>query len=451
MLMVLSSRREGRRRKRWEDLHVVKRIFHRIRHLFGLGLVSILIGFCQVYVEVTNYDAYALRAYLELVNGELEGLGVLCLAPPLRSLLGRLLGRLILPICVLVLTSSSIYIANMIYNCQCSRKRRLRLNDEVDRSGDDDDFGFGDMSDGGVGVGDLHSVVIDGDFGNEAQHLVSIQSLNHPMKSSSPPTGDFDSVSWKESKRYPASALASNVGLSVLRFFYFNVALASTEFFFFTVAQKCSGDLYIQSRPGVLYSESSRLRLVSIPFLVLYVGGFPLAFGMLVLKFGRSGRFEMFLGSIVGRYRTSVCCWWEVVLLLRKLSLALVLRGFSISNSLYSGSIQLILCSHLFLQILLKPWKHWLDNFAEIGGSILIILSQTAAQSGVEKRSNSGPWQFALLSVVVLFVLSQAVIIIVETLRTKTDYQVDWEREHAFDLNPDPPAESLHKDEQVNE
>jgi hypothetical protein len=67
----------------------------------------------------------------------------------------------------------------------------------------------------------------------------------------------------------------------------------------------------------------------------------PLAFGMVLLKLRRiisSPRVEMYLGGIIAKYHI-VTCWWELVLVVPELFLALVLRGIDESSSLYGGLI----------------------------------------------------------------------------------------------------------------
>jgi Leucine-rich repeat (LRR) protein len=423
MYLVIQSRR-GEHKTRWEDLPLVKRLIHRLKHFVGLGMVSILIGFIQIYAEVTNYEAYALRAWLQVINGSLEGLGLVCLVPFARNSLGRLLARLFLPIGVLTLVSCSIYTAELIHIL------RVRFNNSKRQYGEDEVFdGFISISDGDDSSITQSLSLEHNHESHTVQSLLSIQSSNK-MESSSISNSQRSVV---ETNNYPTTALVSNIGISILRFFYFSVSLGATEYFF-SIIQLCTGLRFVQSHPWMPYHDAQTLRYVSIPFLVLYVIGMPLLFGLVLLKFRKhlsSARFEMYLGGIVSKFRTSTC-WWELVLVIRKLSLALVLRGISESSSLYGGLILFILCSHGLLHFLLRPWKQSVDNNIDFVAAQLLILSQTAAQSGVDQKSHSDPWQYSLLSLVIVFVIAMVIIIIYQTIVTETEYQISWKSRHAL-------------------
>jgi hypothetical protein len=402
----------------------MKRIIHRLKHFIGLAMVSILIEFVQIYAEVTNYSAYALRAWLQVVNGELEGLGLVCLVPFTRSPLGRLLGRLLLPIAVLALVTCSIYAAELVHRVRERLARFKRREVEEDMSD-----GFVPFSDN-----DAPSIAHSSSLDHHHEYLVDqpLMSIQASGVSESEPTSN-PQRSLGETKDYPATALVSNIGISILRFFYFSVSLGATEYFFSAV-QLCSGLRFVQSHPWMPYRDAQTLRHASMPFLVIYVCGMPVLFGFVLLKFRNnlaSIRLEMYLGSIVSKFRTSAC-WWELILVIRKLSLALVLRGIEESSSLYSGLILLILCTHGLLHFLLHPWKQSVDNTVDFVAALFLILSHTAAQSGVDQKAHSDPWQYFLLASVLVFVITMVVIIIYQTIVTDTDYQIAWKAKHAL-------------------
>jgi hypothetical protein len=411
---------------------MLKRVIHRLKHLASLGMVSILVGFLQLYAELTNFYEYALRAWLQVVNGELDGLGLICIAPFTRTPISRLLGRMLLPIGVSVLLSGSIYVANLMH--KVILKHTLRKRQESENEVDD---GFVAFSEDELLHEPSPSASSSYYGGNDAhQRLLLIQDQSEPKQPAKIFTDTFKDN--KEARDYPAHALVSNVGISVLRFFYFSVALGATEYFF-SVVQLCTGLRFVQSHPWMLYSDASSLRKASIPILVLYVAGLPLTFAIVLFKFRKSvasSRFDMYLGSTVSRFHASTC-WWELVLVARKLFLALVLRGIDKSSSLYGGLLLFILCSHAFLHVLLLPWKNKLYNHIDFVGALLLILSQTGTESGLDRKSHSELWQYALLALVIIYLVVVVGIILYETFMLKTDYQLAWEAHHLSSGNRD--------------
>jgi Leucine-rich repeat (LRR) protein len=430
MYSVIQSRRSNDR-KRWEDLSIPRRMIHRLKHFASLGLLSIAISFGQIYSEVTEYDSYALRAYLKIVNGEVEGLGLVCIAPFTRTPLGRLLGRLLLPLVCLIILTCSIYTADLIFRL-LQRYQRLqnarRFQFEPHQSSVESRHTSAHSSENTTEEsGD--------DMPEEAHRLLSIHSWNDELEIEVVNLDNQDSV--RPIIHYPATALVSNIGISVLRFFYFSVALGATEYFFWTV-QQCTGAFFVQSHPWMLYSEAKLLRRVSIPFLILYVAGLPVLFGFVLLKFRKeisSSRLELYLGSIISKFRV-YSCWWELALVARKLSLALILRGLANSSSLHGGLVLFILVSHLVAHVIMMPWKVKIDNTMDLLGAALLILSQAAAQSGVERKTFSDPWQYSMLALVAIFFVVIVVMIIYQTITSKTEYQINWEAHHAHLLNP---------------
>lgn len=72
---VVLRRKRSQSLESFDKLPLWKRIFYRTLYLTSLGNVAILVGFLQILVEFTQWDAYAKVEILGIINGEASGYG----------------------------------------------------------------------------------------------------------------------------------------------------------------------------------------------------------------------------------------------------------------------------------------------------------------------------------------------------------------------------------------
>jgi Leucine-rich repeat (LRR) protein len=481
LYFLLRSKRQTMK-KPWERLSIPKRVIYRFRHLASLGIPSILISFVQLYAELTKYDMYAARAWLQLTSGQTDGLGLACVLPLARSPIGRLSVRLFVPLIFVLIVACgcaiSAFVFHLVKRKRCCKPIVLHIindnkhsKDHIGTGFDNDDSRYDEKKVGPIDAelasaysteNDLVSESDDESLEDESKRALlstsshSIQGTKmaskyskrfHSLSRSNNHSKNIGKEFGKHSKEetyYSAFALLSSVTIMVLRFFYFSVAIASTEYFFNAV-QDCTGISYIQSHPWMHYEDAKNLRSMSIPFLVLFVVGLPACFAFVLFWFWRrlsSTLVDHYIGGLISRYKQKFC-WWELVLVARKLGVALVSRGVDEQDALFSGALFLILTSHLLLQVIFKPWKRKCENTLEIISSILLILSLAAVQGGIDGRYHSSTWQVTVLVLVIIFALSCISFIIYLAINEKTDYQRLWERD--YNLETEQADSALHE------
>jgi membrane protein implicated in regulation of membrane protease activity len=234
MVFVLRSRRAFRDKK-WQDLSLSRRIWNRLVDISKSGLISILISFVQILAVLTQWDAYLIRSLTQLMNGNVESVGLACFFPGILSRpFASLAVQLTLPLMLACLFALSVVLAALF----CRWLDRRERADQVH-------FESGDISE------------------DETLLLYKVGGMQ------------------KKTVEYPAMALISSNTLSIFQFFYFGTSLAATEFFF-SSTQAQTGVKYVQALPWMLYSDAKSLRGLSIPWLIFVVVGY-LSIGVLGL------------------------------------------------------------------------------------------------------------------------------------------------------------------------
>jgi hypothetical protein len=460
LYFVLRSRRQ-QRKKQWQKLSVLKRLVYRFRHLSTLGIPSILISFAQIYAELTKYDLYAARAWLQLTSGQTDGLGLACLLPLARSPFGRLLIRLFSPLLLASIVALGCLIAAIFYHFikkrssnGLTRSLSLKIHQKrvfgaSQRQEHAEKQSSHSSSTDGSELASAYSTEIEAH--DESEEVLMLEEETDPLmvqprftpprqdalsgRTSGVKNGAVDEGRIFVEDGYSAWALLSSVTIMLLRFFYFSVAIASTEYFFST-PQACTGARYIQSHPWMLYAQASRFRAISIPFLVVFVVGLPVCFAVVLAMFWKRLSHPVivqYIGGLITRYKPQ-WAWWELVLVARKLAIALVSRGIDEQDALFSGSLFLILTAHLLLQVTFRPWKRKSENILESIGATLLVLSLASVQGGIDGRVHASQWQLTILVFVALYALCALGLVAYQTFTEKTDYQMLWEQDHPISL-----------------
>ena len=222
--------------------------------------------------------------------------------------------------------------------------------------------------------------------------------------------------------KYPALALLTSLSITVIKFFYFGTALASHQYLF-SSAQPGSGIYYSQHSPWMKYSEAWNLILTSIPSIIIFDIGLPVAF--LVLCWKIRGRFnspsiQIYFGSLFETYNPR-CFWWEIVNTLKKLSIALSLRSFPDSDAAQAALVATILLGTLVIQTSINPWRRKSENIADVVSSVILCGALLATRPGQLKDLTNVIWYIFALSV--LFILLSVALIAWHTIFDVTEYQ----------------------------
>jgi hypothetical protein len=380
MYIFLRSRRQVRD-KSWEELSVWRRIGYRLLNTSKSGFISILILFTQLLAAFTHFDSYIVRSFAQLSNGKLEGLGIDCLFPTLftRPIVALAL-QLVLPFVLALTIAASVGLAELLY-----RWTERKHEDHLDLVSDSDD---------------------------------SSMSIGLLLSAQAPPVNRV--------VEYSAVALVCSNTITILQFFYFGMSLTATEYFFAST-QEHTGLKFIQAHPWMLYSEAGALRGLSIPWLVFVVVGFPLAFVIFAWQVRHkisSPKVISYVGSLFARYRLELF-WWEIVNVMKKLTVALLLRGVSAANPLQAAFISFVIGVPLIAQAALRPWKRYWENVMDAVGGILLVCSLFISSTLRYARSYSAFYFILTIDSIFLFVL--VAMILHNLITEQTEYQRIWE------------------------
>jgi Leucine-rich repeat (LRR) protein len=419
IFFFLNSRRKTPTRP-WNELPLLKRLVARFSLLLELGLIPILVTFIQLSAELTRWDAVAYKTFAASFNGDLSGMGLICLFPHLVSPKAMLLYRLLLPFAAAAILATSIGVANLLWlfmqgRLPCGRPRRNSSKSHMLWS-----------EESSSGLESAKSVFLS-DTEEESMPLTAGFSGagldSHPLNSTfaMPSSGQLGEVP------YPTRALLSSVMISVASFFYFSVSLTATKYFFSTT-QPNTLFKYVLSEPWMLFAEASPLRKISVPFFVIFVAGLPVGYLCIVLKLRRHlytpATMEYF-GSIVARFKPAFF-WWELIQSARKLLVAVFLRAFPSSSAWRSGSVLLTLGGALLAQTSLRPWKRKSENLLDtISGVLLIVNVLATPASGL---NHAQELIFLVLGLDALFIVCITGLILYHTFTGTTSYQTRWVR-----------------------
>lgn len=235
--------------------------------------------------------------------------------------------------------------------------------------------------------------------------------------------GDLDTTQDLKPDRtkieYPALALFSSFSISAIRFFYLGTALSAHEYLF--SLQGLDGIKYLKNNPWMKWSEAHALVGVSIPAILVFDLILPILFLLLCWKVRKTYKtieISIYFGKLFETLSPS-CFWWEIVNIVRKLGVALILRGFS-PNALQSSFVVTVFAATLVAQAYLSPWKRRIENIFDTTSTVLLILSLHASRMVAAYNNPTATYLVASLDCIYA-VLCVAVIIRLSIVE-KTDY-----------------------------
>ena len=356
----------------FDKLPLWKRIFYRFLYLTTLGNVSILITFLQILIEFTQWDAYMRVEFLSILNGGGEKIGIRCVFPFLKDPLLELLANLSVPFIAVGIVALSVGIGGALASLMDAKKK-------------------------GVVVQTLES--------EESDEKLSILAKKHS----------------EIVVEYPTLALMTSVSITIVKFFYFGTAISAHEYLF--SSQQAYGIKYVQNRPWLKYSDALSLILTSIPAILIFDLGIPLAFVAICWKYRHTFRHrsvQIYFGSLFETYNSS-CFWWEIVNTLKKLAVALVLQGIPSSSAVQSALVISILAVVQLSQLSLNPWRRRIENISDGASSLILIAALLYTRPGQLSQTSEVLWYIFALSAA--FVVLSLIVIVWQTVTGTTDYE----------------------------
>lgn len=327
---VLRSKRTFNN-KPWEELKLAKRILHRLFLLISLGNIAIVISFLQLLAEIFHWDEYAIAGVLGVLNGSMEGIGLPCVIPFLRSQFNLFMVRIFLPYILIAFISAAAVFAEVLYEpskfFRCLKRHREAPSDDEEL-------------------------------------LLEVSTTDLKVE-------------------YPLGALITSVSLTIIRFFYFGTAIAAFDNLF-SLEQPYTRVLYSKNNPWMLFSDVRPFIYASIPILLLQTLVLPAAFVYLCLRLRFRYHREdvkIYLGTLFESFSPRFF-WWEMINILRKLAMALIIRGLSSSSALQHLLIGLILATTTLAVLNLNPWRRKGENLADSISQLLLLLSLFMSRNG---------------------------------------------------------------------
>ena len=242
---------------------------------------------------------------------------------------------------------------------------------------------------------------------------------------------------------YPTLALISSTSITILKFLYFGTALTSHEYLF-SSKQTLTGDVYSQSQPWMLRSDSWSLIGVSIPSILIFDLILPVVFLVICWRFRTRfalHRYQIYFGSLFESY-TGNAFWWEIVNTIRKLSIALALKAFSATDATQSAIIVTILAIVMVTQVTLRPWRRNIENFSDTISSVLLIAALMYTRPNTRTHVYEVVWY--LFGVSVAFVVFNVIVIVLQAVFGTTDYDIHLVRPNMeLDTQSDMPSGSM--------
>jgi hypothetical protein len=424
MFLVLKSRRKSSS-KDWKSLPFLKKFLARASLLIELGFVSIVVNFVQITAELTRWDAFVIRTFGNVLNGDFDGFGIICLFPQLSNPKVMLLVHLLLPFVVSMMFATSIGLAHLAFKILpflSHLMQSFRSKNGISEDADENHtFEEADI--------DEHHRLISDNESSDLDKNSSMKLIDTNGKSIN------DGLTNRSAFEYPTRALLSSLMISIASFFYFSTALSATRYFF-NIKQAHTNDLYVLSVPWMKFADASSLRMVSIPFVILVVGGLPLTYFLIMIgirnRIASSKTTKSYFGSIVGRYKQRFF-WWELVYVSRKLLVALFRRSFSINNAWQTGSIVTVLGMALIAQSTLRPWKRKSENVVDTVSGLLLIVNVIVNPLSSMLFSKDVLYMVLILDAV--FVVGIVVLIVFHSLTGTTEYEKRWNALHTESID----------------
>ena len=375
--LIIRSKRQFRSQS--QPMGLFKRGLYRILHVRAVGYFKLFLIWIQTLAALVSWRSQSIQSlisYIDIANGNAGGVGLTCLWPALRHRWVALSLRVIFPVTVILLLILSIFVAHIVWNLflkpkTLPHKRRLALDADFDSSASDGDPGaYVRAEDNPHDVPrDIKSVVSDSDADDLNFQLTPADTAELPLIA-----GDR---SHNGIRYFSARSMAISEILTVLYFFYFGVTLSSLAYF---TCEEQAGTkiLFLQTFPWMRCdsAEVHALRLATIPIFILYSAGVPILFTSILLYYRKRIHLRVVNDIIGGLYRCyqKSCYGWDIVVLMRRLLLALAIR-IPVSSYFHSWCVVLVLSVFLALQFWFQPFHRKGENRAEEVSLLLLIIT----------------------------------------------------------------------------
>jgi hypothetical protein len=333
--------------------------------------LKILLTFSQLSASLsTDWSAGSLSGLfvlLGLTNASTTGVGLECFFPSLGDPVVRFGVSLVTPLVVMALVSVAMVVIHFVVQFRARRAAATaaaaadavgsvvaehRDATLTDKAADQDD-----------------EQMLARDYGTAVKHYAQGSGLSGVL---SQLTNDEPAYDPLLSERITRGILFS------LYLFYFGIANSSMAVFNCVTATADSSYWYMQSLPWVECGSPVwlQLRLFSLVAIGVYVGGVPIVFGTLLFLY-RHRRTEVgilyWLNTLSGSYRHE-CYSFEMVMILRRLLLAMLLALVDVRNPLRAVGIFTLLLLALLVQVNVRPFRAATENAAEQVSVALLVL-----------------------------------------------------------------------------
>ena len=267
-----------------------------------------------------------------------------------------------------------------------------------------------------IGIGSLISNML------AARDKKMTHSLNHPSEASfdDAHASLLSSLTREVPVEYPSLALLTSLSITLVKFFYFGTALAAHQYLF---SVKSRDEFFSQQSPWMKYSQAWPLIQWSIPSVIIFDLVLPLAFAALcwsVRKTFQLPSVQIYFGTLFETYNPN-CYWWEMINILKKLSIAMALKSIPDSDATQTALVSSILLGILALQVTVNPWRRKTENFSDCISTLILCGALLSTRPGQLVHASSTIWYVFVLSVI--FTTGSVVLIVWQTVTGKTDYQ----------------------------
>jgi Leucine-rich repeat (LRR) protein len=406
MFFVLRSKRLLDTRQ-WEELPILSRFVYRVRYATTLGYITIMVQFAQFTAEFSNWNELVQTGWLKLLNGNPEGLGLPCLFPFLSNPTYRLMTTIGIPFVVVIFFIISILLADFvlrrIYHKHCNSGSQSSYEDSIPSPIDTSsnvNTSTDHESEEYIAPGQFDSTPLLADYRSSSSFSNAINPSNK-------------SSHRKIVQHYPTLAVISSMSISIIQFFYFGAAMTVTEYLF-CYNQECTGIDFVQTQPWMRCDspQVKTLRQISIPFLLFYFLGLPAAFVAVAFRIRHvipSYAVTLYGGTLFDRYRLK-WYWWEIMVVMRKLALAFVLKSISNRSSFQPATIFFILTLSGFLQHVMRPRREDLENIIEPLATAILVANY-GARLGLLYLGNSASQSYLALQILSLLLSAGFIIV----------------------------------------
>lgn len=216
--------------------------------------------------------------------------------------------------------------------------------------------------------------------------------------------------------------MITSLGFTVVKFLYFGTAIAAHEYLF-PAYQPYTNAKYSKVKPYMKYADAWKIVSMSAPILLWADISAPFLFTVICLR--KRNKLHTWAtrikyGPLFDHYTHKVF-WWEMINIFKKLSIALVLKGFDSNDALQSALIVSILSGLLIIQQRLNPWLRQSENIMDGIASVILIGALLATRPTQLSHAPAVVWYVVAASIA--FVLACVVLIIHQAVTGNTHYE----------------------------